>query len=117
MLLSPPGCGKSQFCKCLGKESGRPVLMLDVGAVMGSLIGQSEERARHALQIAEAMAPSILMIDEVEKAFAGVGGTGDSGVASRVFGTVLTWLSDHTSDVYVVCTSNDVSKIDCRSAP
>ena len=111
MLLSPPGCGKSQFCRCLGKESGRPVLMLDVGAVMGSLIGQSEERIRQALQIAEAMAPSILMIDEVEKAFAGVGGTGDSGVSSRVFGTVLTWLSDHTSDVYVVCTSNDVSKL------
>ena len=111
MLLSPPGCGKSQFCRCLGKETGRPVLMLDVGAVMGSLIGQSEERARQALQVAEAMAPSILMIDEVEKAFAGVGGSGDSGVAPRVFGTILTWLSDHTSDVYVVCTSNDVSQL------
>lgn len=111
LLLSPPGCGKSQFCRCLSQESGRPVLMLDVGSLMGSLIGQSEQRTRQALQIAEAMSPCILMIDEVEKAFAGVGGNGDSGVSSRVFGTVLTWLSDHQSDVYVVCTSNDISQL------
>ena len=112
LLLSPPGCGKSQFCKALGHETGRPVLMLDVGALLGSLVGQSEQRTRQALAIADAMAPCVLMIDEVEKAFAGSGGgAGDSGVSSRVFGTVLTWLNDHTSDVYVVCTSNDVSRL------
>lgn len=112
LLLSPPGCGKSQFCKALGSETGRPVLMLDVGALLGSLVGQSEQRTRQALAIADAMAPCVLMIDEVEKAFAGFGGgAGDSGVSSRVFGTVLTWLNDHTSDVYVVCTSNDVSRL------
>ncbi len=112
LLLSPPGCGKSQFCKALGWETGRPVLMLDVGALLGSLVGQSEQRTRQALAIADAMAPCVLMIDEVEKAFAGFGGgAGDSGVASRVFGTVLTWLNEHTSDVYVVCTSNDVSRL------
>jgi hypothetical protein len=55
LLLSPPGCGKSQFCKCLGKETGRPVLILDVGTLMGSLVGQTEERTRQALQIADAM--------------------------------------------------------------
>lgn len=57
LLLSPPGCGKSQCCKCLGKETGRPVLVLDVGMLMGSLVGQTEERTRQALQIADAMAP------------------------------------------------------------
>ena len=111
--LSPPGCGKSEFCKALGKEVGRPVLQLDVGSLMGSLVGQSEERTRQALQIIDAMAPCVLMIDEAEKAFSGVGGSGsnDSGVSSRMFGTFLSWLNDHESDVFVVCTSNDASKL------
>lgn len=111
LLLSPPGCGKSQFCKALGKEVGRPVLILDVGSLMGSLVGQSEERTRQALHIVDAMAPCVLMIDEVEKAFAGVNGNGDSGVSSRMFGTFLGWLNDHSSDVFVVCTANDVSRL------
>jgi len=113
LLLSPPGCGKSQFCKCLGKETGRPVLILDVGTLMGSLVGQTEERTRQALQIADAMAPCVVMIDEVEKAFAGVGNSGqtDSGVSSRMFGSFLSWLNDHDSDVFVVCTANDVAKL------
>ena len=111
LLLSPPGCGKSQFCKALGREVGRPVLNLDVGSLMGSLVGQSEERTRQALRVIDAMAPCIAMIDEVEKAFAGMNGSGDSGVASRMFGTFLSWLNDHESDVFVVCTANDVSKL------
>ena len=113
LLLSPPGCGKSQFCKSLGKETGRPVLILDVGSLMGSLVGQSEERTRKALQIVDAMSPCILMIDEIEKAFAGVGNSGqsDSGVTARMFGNFLSWLNDHESDVFVVATSNDVSKL------
>ena len=113
LLLSPPGCGKSQFCKSLGKETGRPVLILDVGSLMGSLVGQSEERTRKALQIVDAMSPCILMIDEIEKAFAGVGSSGqtDSGVTARMFGSFLSWLNDHKSDVFVVATSNDISKL------
>lgn len=111
LLLSPPGCGKSQFCKSLGTEVGRPVLILDVGSLMGSLVGQSEERTRQALKIIDAMAPCVCMIDEVEKAFAGVNGSGDSGVASRMFGTFLSWLNDHESDVFVVCTSNDITRL------
>ncbi len=113
LMLSPPGCGKSQFCKALGQEVGRPVLILDVGSLMGSLVGQSEERTRKALQIIDAMAPCVLMIDEIEKAFAGVGNSGqsDSGVSARMFGTFLCWLNDHESDVFVVCTSNDVGKL------
>ena len=112
-MLSPPGCGKSQFCKCLGKETGRPVLILDVGTLMGSLVGQTEERTRQALQILDAMAPCVVMLDEVEKAFAGVASSGqtDSGVSSRMFGTFLSWLNDHDSDVFVVCTANDVAKL------
>lgn len=111
LLLSPPGCGKSAFAKCLGAETGRPVLVLDVGSLMGSLVGQSEQRTREALRILDAMAPCVAMIDEVEKAFAGISGSNDSGVASRMFGTFLTWLNDHESDVYVVCTANDVSRL------
>ena len=117
MLLSCLGSGKSQFCKCLGNEVGRPVLMLDVGSLMGSLVGQSEERTRQALQTVDTMAPCVLMIDEVEKAFAGAsgGGSSDSGVSSRMMGpfltAFLTWLNDHESDVFVVCTANDVQKL------
>lgn len=112
LLLSPPGCGKSEFCKSLGKEVGRPVLTLDVGSLMGSLVGQSEERTREALRIIDSKAPCLVMIDEIEKAFAGAsGGSGDSGVTSRMFGALLTWLNDHNSDVFVVCTANDVSRL------
>jgi hypothetical protein len=113
LLLSPPGCGKSAYCKALGNEVGRPTLILDVGALMGSLVGQTEANIRQALKIADAMSPCILMCDEVEKALSGVASSGstDSGVSARLFGTLLTWLNDRTSDVYVVCTCNDISKL------
>lgn len=113
MLLSPPGCGKSQFCKALGNETGRPTLILDVGKLMGSLVGQTEERTRQALQIADAMAPCILMVDEIEKALSGVQSSGrnDSGVSSRLFGSLLTWLNDHQSDVFFIATCNDISML------
>ena len=86
-------------------------MILDVGSLMGSLVGQSEERTRQALRVIDAMAPCVLMIDEVEKAFSGVNGSGDSGVSARMFGTFLSWLNDHESDVFVVCTANDVQKL------
>ena len=113
LLLSPPGCGKSQFARSLGNEMGRPTLTLDVGSLMGSLVGQTEERTRQALKIADAMAPCILFVDEIEKGFSGVASSGstDSGVGARLFGSFLTWLSDHESDVFVVATSNDISKL------
>ena len=113
LLLGLPGSGKSAFCKGLGNETGRPTLILDVGALMGSLVGQSEQRTREALRIVDAMSPCILMIDEVEKALSGIGSAGqnDSGVSSRMFGSLLSWLNDHTSDVFVVCTANDVSRL------
>jgi hypothetical protein len=113
LLLGVPGTGKSAFAKALGNETGRPTLVLDVGSLMGSLVGQTEERTRQALRIVDAMTPCVLFIDEIEKSLAGVQSSGqtDSGVSARMFGTFLTWLSDHESDVFVVATSNDVTKL------
>lgn len=113
MLLSPPGCGKSQFAKSLGNETGRPTLTLDIGSLMGSLVGQTEANIRQALQIADAMQPCVLFLDECEKALAGVASSGqtDSGVSARLFGSFLSWLNDHTSDVFVVATCNDITKL------
>jgi hypothetical protein len=113
LLLGVPGTGKSAFAKALGEETGRPTVVLDVGALMGSLVGQTEGNIRQALRIADAMAPAILFIDECEKALSGVASSGqtDSGVSARLFGSLLTWMNDHTSDVYLVATCNDISKL------
>lgn len=112
LLLSPPGCGKSQFAKALGVEVGRPTVVLDIGALLGSLVGQTEQNIRQALRIVDAMAPAVAFLDECEKAFAGaVGGQGDSGVAARLFGTFLSWLNDRDSDTFVVATANDISRL------
>lgn len=111
LLLSPPGCGKSAWCQALGREVGRPTLRLDVGALLGALLGETERNVRQALAIAEAMAPCILFVDEVDKALSGASGQGDSGVSARLFGTLLSWLSDRTSDVFVVATANDVARL------
>ena len=113
LLLGVPGSGKSAFSKALGNQTGRPTLVLDVGALMASLVGETERNVRQALRIADAMAPCVMFLDEVEKALAGAASSGqtDSGVSARLFGSVLTWMSDHESDVFVVCTSNDISKL------
>ena len=113
LLLGVPGTGKSAFCKALGNETGRPTLTLDIGTLMGSLVGQSESNIRQALKITDAMAPCILFVDELEKGLSGAGNSGqnDGGVSARLFGTLLTWLSDHESDVFFVGTSNDISKL------
>jgi hypothetical protein len=111
LLLGVPGTGKSALAKALGNEVGRPTLQMDIGALMGSLVGQSEANLRQALKVAEAMGKVILHVDEIEKALSGVGGQGDSGVSTRMFGTLLTWLSDHQSDVFLVATANDISKL------
>jgi SpoVK/Ycf46/Vps4 family AAA+-type ATPase len=87
--------------------------VLDIGALMGSLVGETERNVRRALQIADAMAPCILFIDELEKALGGAtsSNNGDSGVSSRMLGSLLSWMNDHTSDVYLVATCNDISKL------
>ena len=112
LLLGPPGSGKSALAKALGAETGRPTLILDVGSLLGSLVGQSEANIRQALRLVDAMSPCVVMVDEVEKALAGASGSsGDSGVSARLFGTLLGWLNDRTSDSFVVCTANDVSRL------
>ena len=112
LLLGPPGSGKSAFARPSGAETGRPTLILDVGSLLGSLVGQSEANIRQALRQVDAMSPCVVMVDEVEKALAGSSGSsGDSGVSARLFGTLLGWLNDRTSDSFVVCTANDISKL------
>lgn len=111
LLLGIPGTGKSALAKTLGRETNRPTLILDIGALMGSLVGQTEQNIRQALRIADAMAPCILFADEIEKSLSGISGSGDSGVSTRLFGTLLTWMNDHTSDVYLIATCNDISKL------
>ena len=112
LLLGVPGTGKSAFAKALGNETGRPTLVLDVGALMGSLVGQTEQRVREALRAIDAMAPCVVFCDEIEKALAGSqGGQGDSGVGARLLGALLTWLGDHESDAFFVGTCNDISRL------
>jgi hypothetical protein len=100
-LLGVPGTGKSAFCKALGNEVGRPTLILDIGALMGSLVGLTEERTRQAPRTADAMAPCLVYVDEIEKGLSGVQASGqtDSGVSARMFGTLHSYLNDHESDV------------------
>jgi len=112
LLLGVPGTGKSHFAKALGNEVGWPVLSLDMGRVFGSLVGESESKMREALKVVDAMSPCVLFIDEIEKGLAGVGGSShDGGTTQRVGGTFLQWLNDHTSEVFVIATCNDFSKL------
>jgi hypothetical protein len=113
LMLGVPGTGKSAFAKALGNETGRPLLHLDIGALMGSLVGQTEDNVRRALAIVDSMEPCIVFVDEIEKALSGSASSGqtDSGVSARLFGSLLTWLSDHTTNVFFVGTCNDISKL------
>lgn len=111
LLLGPPGTGKSLTAKVVAKEWGFPLLRLDAGKLFGSLVGQSESQTRMAIQAAEACAPCVVWIDEIEKGLAGAMGQGDSGTSQRVFGTLLTWLQEKTAPVFVVATANDVSAL------
>lgn len=108
-LLGIPGTGKSLTAKMIGGLWRLPLLRLDVGALFGSLVGESEERTRRALHLAETIAPCVLWIDEMEKALAH-GGL-DSGTSTRVFGSILTWMQEKKSPVFVVATANDISSM------
>lgn len=110
-LIGIPGTGKSLTAKMIAGLWRLPLLRLDMGAVFGSLVGQSEENIRRALRLAETISPCLLWIDEMEKAFAGGAGgaTGDSGTSVRVFGTILTWMQEKTLPVFVVATANNIA--------
>jgi MoxR-like ATPase len=110
-LIGVPGTGKSLSAKMLSGLWKLPLLRLDVGALFGSLLGESEHNMRQATQLAETVSPCILWIDELEKAFAGsTAGAASltSGAAARVFGTFLTWMQERRSPVFVLATANDV---------
>lgn len=111
LLVGVPGCGKSLSARALAGEWGVPLLRLDVGRVFASLVGASEANLRQAIQMAEAVSPCILWIDEVEKGFAGARGDSGGGVGARVFGAFLNWLQEKKSPVFVVATANDISGI------
>ncbi|MBI5368250.1 MAG: AAA family ATPase [Planctomycetes bacterium] len=112
-LLGVQGCGKSLCAKAVSGLWKLPLLRLDVGRMFGSLVGSSEENMRRAIRIAESVAPAILWIDEMDKALAGSGGSAstDGGTTARVFGTLLTWLSEKTSPVFVIATANDIAHL------
>lgn len=112
LLLGVPGGGKSEFSKRLGTETGRMTIAMDFGKMMGSLVGETERKTNEALKVIDTMEPCILFIDEIEKGLAGVSGyNGDSGTSQRQGGQFLKWMNDHTSDVYIVATSNNISKL------
>lgn len=111
LLPGVPGCGKSMCAKAVACEWGLPLLKLDPANLYDKYIGDSEKNFKRALQTAERMAPVILWIDELEKAFAQGGDEADGGVSRRVFGSFLAWLQERRGDVFVVATSNDVSRL------
>lgn len=113
LILGVQGCGKSLLAKAVAAEWNLPMLKLDVGRIFGSLVGQSEENIRKAIAVAESVAPCVLWADELEKGFAGMGGSGvsDSGTTARVFATFLTWMQDKTKPVFLIATANDVTAL------
>lgn len=111
LLLGVPGCGKSLTAKSIASFWNMPLLRLDIGKVYQGLVGSSEDNIRKAIATAEAVAPCVLWIDEIEKGLNGVQSSGstDGGVTSRIFSTILTWMQEKTSPVFVVATANNIN--------
>ena len=110
LMVGVPGTGKSLSAKAIGTALGIPTLRWDIGSAFNSLVGESESRTRDTLELATALAPCVLWIDEIDKGLAGASGSGsgDSGVTRRVFGTVISWMQERTAPVFVVATANQV---------
>lgn len=111
LIAGVPGGGKSLTAKAIASSWELPLLHFDISQVFGGLVGQSERQMKETLATIESVSPCILWLDEVEKAFAGVGGSGDSGATTRVFGQFLTWMQEKKSTVFVVATANDVQNL------
>lgn len=112
MIVGMPGCGKSLTAKATASLFGLPLLKMDMGSLMGKYVGESEGNMRRAIAVAEAVSPCVLWVDEVEKAFSGIGSGGaGSEVATRLFGYFLTWMQEKTAQVFVVATANDISAL------
>lgn len=111
LLVGIQGTGKSLTAKAIAHHWHLPLLRLDVGRLFGGLVGESESRTRQMINLAEALSPCILWIDEIDKGFSGADGRGDSGTTSRVFGTFITWLAEKKSPVFVVATANNIQNL------
>lgn len=113
LLLGVPGCGKSLIAKSIASSWNMPLLRLDVGKVFQGIVGSSEDNIRKAIATAEAVAPCVLWIDEIEKGLSGVQSSGatDGGVTSRIFSTILTWMQEKTAPVFVVATANNINQL------
>ncbi|MFO1457777.1 MAG: AAA family ATPase [Verrucomicrobiota bacterium] len=113
LLLGVQGCGKSLCAKAVASAWQMPLLRFDLGRMFSSLVGSSEENVRKAIAAAESVAPAVLWVDEIDKAFSGAqgGGASDGGTSGRVFGTFLTWLSEKTAPVFVVATANEIAHL------
>lgn len=112
LIAGLPGCGKSLSAKAAASLFEVPLLRLDMGRVLGKYVGESEGNLRRAIALAEAISPCVLWIDELEKAFAGIGGSGGGAeVTTRLFGNILTWLQEKESSVFVVATANDITRM------
>ncbi len=109
LIAGIPGCAKSLSAKATGMLFDVPLLRLDMGRLMGKYVGESEDNMRRAIQLAEAISPCVLWVDELEKAFAGTGSGGGSEVTTRLFGYFLTWMQEKKSPTCVVATANDIS--------
>lgn len=110
MIVGMPGCGKSLTAKATASLFEIPLVRLDVGRLLGKYVGESEDNMRKALKLSESISPCVLWIDELEKAFAGVGSEGGD-VTTRLFGQFLTWMQEKENTVFIVATANDISKI------
>ena len=113
LLCGIPGCGKTLLAKATSKEFGFPLFQLDVGSLFGKHVGETEENFRKVIETVDGIGRCILFIDELEKALNrdAVSGKGDTGTSSRSFATLLSWLSDHTSPVFVIATSNQFTRL------
>jgi len=109
LLMGIQGTGKSLCAKAIAHMWGLPLLRLDVGRLFGSLVGQSESRTRQTIQQAESMAPCVFWMDEIDKAFGSImGNSTDSGTSQRVLGTLLTWMQEKSTPVFIVATANNI---------
>ncbi len=111
LITGVPGCGKSLTAKAASSIWQLPLLRMDFGKIFSGIVGSSEENMRRALQTAEAVAPSILWVDEIEKGLVGLNSTGDSGVSTRIFGTFLTWMQEKQAPVFVIATANNIDNL------
>ncbi len=111
LLLGVQGAGKSMAAKAIAGSWNVPLMRLDFGVLYNKFHGESERNLREALKQAEAMAPCVLWIDEIEKGLASDGGASDGGVSRRMLGTVLTWMAERTAKVFLVATANDVTQL------